>query len=101
MLFFRVNIIFVFDGHKYLASLYLLLFNILHVWFKNVSIVSLNYFSNIFSDYYVSPKVALAEKEARHLRWFQQEREKRIEQRGIYKLILLGADSLLGAWLHV
>ena len=39
MLFFRVNIIFVFDGHKYLASLYLYLFIILCVCFETVSVV--------------------------------------------------------------
>ena len=36
----------------------------------------------------------LAEKEARHLRWFQQEREKRIEQRGTYLCNIL--DVLRG-----
>ena len=59
-------------------------------------IIKLFFYFFVPDDYYISPKVALAEKEARHLRWFQQEREKRIEQRGIYKLILLEADSLLG-----
>ena len=39
MLFLRVNIIVVFDGHKYLASLFLLLFIILRVWFETVSVV--------------------------------------------------------------
>ena len=54
------------------------------VW--NCFCIIIKYFLYFFvpGDYYISPKIALAEKEARHLRWFQEEREKRIEQRGTY-----------------